>query len=109
MNLDVGNPDVVSFLTVVGAIILAILALLLAIIPAKIASKKGYSFAGFYIFGLFFWLVALIVALCLKGNRPDKALEGAESLKIYKDLLDSGTITQAEFDAKKDAILKGEK
>jgi ribosomal protein S14 len=36
--------------------------LLLALIPAKIASNKGYSFAAFYIFGVFLWLVAIIVA-----------------------------------------------
>ena len=30
---------------------------------------------------------------------------GADKLKIYKDLLDSGTITQEEFDAKKKEIL----
>ena len=30
---------------------------------------------------------------------------GADKLKMYKDLLDSGTITQEEFDAKKKEIL----
>lgn len=33
------------------------------------------------------------------------AIGGADKLKIYKDLLDSGTITQEEFDAKKKEIL----
>ena len=29
---------------------------------ARVAGRKGYSFIGFFIFGLFFSLVALIVA-----------------------------------------------
>lgn len=33
------------------------------------------------------------------------AIGGADKLKIYKDLLDSGAITQEEFDAKKKQIL----
>lgn len=33
------------------------------------------------------------------------AFGGADKLKMYKDLLDSGTITQEEFDAKKKEIL----
>lgn len=33
------------------------------------------------------------------------AIGGADKLKMYKDLLDSGTITQEEFDAKKKQIL----
>ena len=37
----------------------------LAFIPASIASGKGYSFGGFYAFGFFFFLPALIVSLVL--------------------------------------------
>ena len=37
----------------------------LAFIPANIAKKKGYSFGGFWVFGFFFFLIALIVSLCL--------------------------------------------
>ena len=33
------------------------------------------------------------------------AIGGADKLKMYKELLDSGTITQEEFDAKKKQIL----
>src|ERR671931_86123 len=46
----------------------------LAFIPATIASNKGYSGVGFYFFGLFFFLPALIVALLMKtkaGSRSD--------------------------------------
>jgi hypothetical protein len=40
--------------------------LVLASIPAVIASNKGHSGVGFYFFGLFFFLPALIVALLMK-------------------------------------------
>ena len=33
------------------------------------------------------------------------AIGGADKLKMYKDLLESGTITQEEFDSKKKEIL----
>ena len=36
---------------------------------------------------------------------PSSTIGGADKLKMYKDLLDSGTITQEEFDAKKKEIL----
>lgn len=39
--------------------------LLLALIPAWIAGSKGYSWLGFYLFGLFFFIPALIVSLIL--------------------------------------------
>lgn len=41
----------------------------LAYIPANIARKKGYGFAGFYIFGVILFIVALIVALCLSDKK----------------------------------------
>ena len=37
----------------------------LAFIPAVIARDKGYSYGGFWALGFFFFLVGLIVALCL--------------------------------------------
>jgi len=42
----------------------------LAFIPANIARKKGYSYGGFWALGFFFFLIGLIVALCL----PDKTV-----------------------------------
>jgi hypothetical protein len=40
----------------------------LAFIPANIAKKKGYSAGGFYVFGLCFFLIALIVAMVIKDK-----------------------------------------
>ena len=48
---------------------LAVLAVL-ALIPALIAHRKGHSFAGFYVFGLILWIVALPVAIMAKDGRP---------------------------------------
>lgn len=78
-----------------------VLALLLAIIPARIARNKGYSFAGFYVFGFFLFIVALIVALVIK----DKSADAPDQLLKYKKLLDEGVITQEEFEAKKNELL----
>lgn len=82
-------------------LILVVVPLLLAIIPAKIASNKGYSFVGFYIFGFFFWLIALIVALVIS----DKNQVSTQDLMNLKKLLDDGAITQEEFDREKAKLL----
>lgn len=79
-----------------------IIALLLAVIPARIAKKKGYSYGGFYVFGFFLFLVALIVALLIK----DKSAGAPEQIAQYKELLDSGAITNEEYEAKKAELLR---
>lgn len=50
-----------------------LLVLLLAIIPAMIASNKGRSFAPWYFYGLAFFLIALIHSLLIK---PDENTPG---------------------------------
>lgn len=53
-----------------GAFIaLVIIIFLLALIPANIGKKKGYSFAVFYVFGVFAFLPALIVSLIVKNKQ----------------------------------------
>lgn len=37
----------------------------LAFIPATMARDKGYSYGGFWAFGFFFLIIAIIVAACL--------------------------------------------
>jgi len=49
-------------MSVLLIIILAIIWVALAFWPARVAGRKGHSFLGFFIFSLFFWPVALIVA-----------------------------------------------
>lgn len=76
-----------------------ILVLLLAIIPARIAKGKGYSFGGFYAFGVFLFPIALVVSLLMNPKNT------ANDLLAYKQLLDQGAITQAEFEQKKRDIM----
>ena len=76
-----------------------VIALLLAIIPARIAKGKGYSFGGFYAFGAFFFPIALIVSLLMRPKNT------ANDLLAYKQLLDQGAITQAEFEQKKREVM----
>ena len=55
-------------------IILAIIWIALAFWPARVASPKGHSFVGFFIFSLICWPLALIVAFLVKDHRPAAAL-----------------------------------
>jgi hypothetical protein len=62
-----------SFILIV---ILAIVWVALAFWPARVAARKGHSFLGYFIFSLFFWPAALIVAYVVEDrttvvqNRP---------------------------------------
>lgn len=53
---------------IVFIIIAVVACFLLAIIPSKIAKKKGYSGAGFYWFGVAALVPAIIVACVLKNR-----------------------------------------
>ena len=50
----------------------------LAFIPATIARNKGYSYGGFWALGFFFFLIALIVILCMdpKPGSPKYVQQG---------------------------------
>lgn len=52
----------------VGWIIAIGIAVGLAFIPATIARKKGYSYGGFWAFGFFLFIPALIVALVIQDK-----------------------------------------
>ena len=100
---------------IIGLLIGLVLAAGLAFIPANIAKKKGYSFGAWWFYGWMLWIVALIHSLCLKdknapatdiratsvqsGNVPDELLK-------YKKLLESGAITEEEFNVKKNQLMK---
>lgn len=49
----------------------------LAFIPASMADKKGYSFWGFWVFGFFLFLPAIIVAACLGGKNVRSKVNNA--------------------------------
>ncbi len=94
----------------------------LAFIPANIAKKKGYSFGLWWFYGFMLFIVAVIHVNLIKDKTtqpipvnavtpnsyysPSNSGQSvADELKKYKELLDSGTITQEEFDAKKKQLL----
>lgn len=52
-----------------GLALLVTFAVLLALIPAVIAQRKGRSFVFWFIFGLLLWIVALPAALFVKDTR----------------------------------------
>lgn len=88
-------------------IVMFVVLLFLAMIPANIAGNKGHKYGTYYLFGLFFFLPALIVALVIPDKKEQKAspLGAADEITKYKSLLDRGAITQVEFDAKKKELL----
>jgi small-conductance mechanosensitive channel len=45
-----------------------ILWVIIALWPAMIAKRKGYSFIGFFALSLFFWWITLFVALFMKDK-----------------------------------------
>jgi hypothetical protein len=47
---------------------LVVIFVALAALAASIAAGKGYSFSGFFVLGLFFWPVAMILALVLQSR-----------------------------------------
>ena len=49
-------------------VILAIIWIALAFWPARVAARKGHSFMGYFIFSLFFWPAALIVAYVVEDR-----------------------------------------
>jgi hypothetical protein len=52
-----------------GGILLFIIWILIAFWPARVASRKGHSFILFFIFSLFFFPLALLVAYLVRDRR----------------------------------------
>lgn len=90
-----------------------LIAVVIGLIPAIIAAKKGRNFVLWWIYGAALWIVAIIHAIMLKSD-AQKAQEalllstargGADELERFAALKEKGLITEAEFAAKKRAIL----
>jgi len=65
-------------------LVLFLVGVVLVFIPASIANSKGYNVFGFFIFGVFLWPIALIVALCLDTKEEKKiqtAIDTGQSKK----------------------------
>ena len=81
-----------------------LIALVFGYFAQKFGGKKGYGDAGCFAAGFFLGIIGLIVILLLPDKNEGKKTT-AEDLMSYKNLLDSGAITQEEFDAKKKELL----
>jgi len=57
------------FLNMLVWLLFIIIWLALAFWPARVAGRKGHSFLGYFIFSLFFFPAALIVAYVVKDRR----------------------------------------
>lgn len=70
----------------------------------KVVKNKGYDENWFW-WGFFFGIIALIVALTKPQNIYNQKKEPFDELKKYKELMDSGIITEEEFNKKKLELL----
>ena len=84
----------------------------LGLIPANIAKGKGYSFGLWWFYGWMLFIVAIIHVSLIPDktasnvrNNSILTTSNAEELAKYKNLLDAGVITQAEFEIKKQQLL----
>lgn len=104
-------------------IVILIIAAGLGFIPANIAKKKGYSFGLWWFYGFMLFIAAIIhVNLIPDKNAQETPIHSAsnipycapsvsgqsvtDELKKYKELKDQGVITEEEFQAKKEQLLK---
>ena len=55
-------------MSVILWIFLSVIWIALAFWPARVAGRKGHSFIGYFIFSLFFWPAALIVAYLVRDR-----------------------------------------
>ena len=85
----------------------------LGFIPATIAKNKGYSFGIWWLYGWMLFIVAIIHVNLI----PDKTAQHFPSnVQTYippnagrsaaEELKDQGVITEEEFQAKKDELMK---
>ncbi len=55
-------------MSVLWSILLAVIWIAIAFWPARVAGRKGHSFIGYFIFSLFFFPAALIVAYLVQDR-----------------------------------------
>ena len=60
-------------MSVIWWILLAIIWIAIAFWPARVAGRKGHSFIGYFIFSLFFFPAALLVAYLVQDRTPVSA------------------------------------
>lgn len=83
--------------------------LLIAMIPAKIASKKGYNFLTYYILGCLFLPVTIVTVLLMKNkNKKHTQDDQTENIEMYEKMYERGEISYNDFVAKKKSLEKNE-
>ena len=87
-------------------VVILVVDALLAYATGRMARDKGYSYRAFAALGFLLPVIGLAIAALMprREDRPDE-LSNARAIAEYKRLLDDGTITQEEFDAKKRELL----
>lgn len=68
-------------ISVFWAVIILSIWIALAFWPARVASRKGYSFFLFFIFSLFLFFIALIVAYMMPDKNVHKVIEEVPVIK----------------------------
>lgn len=80
-------------------------------VTQKVVYDRGYKDDWFW-YGFFLGIIALILALLKPDistkSSGDSELDNLKKIKEYKELLDSGVISQEEFDRKKNQLMKPE-
>lgn len=76
-----------------------------AIVRGQVASKKGYAYNSYALLGLLTGIIGLIIVFVMPDKTQGKEASDAEALLAYMKLLDSGAITQEEFDEKKRSLM----
>ncbi len=110
------NLDIIGRFWFFILLVVLIIKLSLAQIPAYIAAKKGYSFVGFLFFGLFFFLIALVVSLLITDRLSPLPVQVVhqypekgslfDKLTDLNKAYDLGLINDDEYRIKKESYLK---
>ncbi len=53
----------------------------IALIPASIAHRKGHSFIGWFLLSIFFWWITLFVAIFMKDRTVSNSAQSQDSVE----------------------------
>ncbi len=86
-------------------VIILTIKIIFGCITANVAGEKGYSKAGFFWYGFFFFPIAVGVAILAQQKRAVyKGPSEEEQIAEYRAMYEAGTMTWTEFSQKKEDI-----